>query len=101
MNTPHSLYIGLMSGTSLDGIDAVLAKVGANGEIDLTGAVSTPFAPELRQTLLELQRPGHNEIHRENQAANALAIAYADAVQKLLGQSNLTAANIRAPQPIK
>jgi anhydro-N-acetylmuramic acid kinase len=96
MNTPHSLYIGLMSGTSLDGIDAVLAKVGANGEIRLTGAVSTPFAPELRQTLLELQHPGQNEIHRENQAANALAIAYADAVQKLLGQSNLTATDISA-----
>jgi len=28
MNKPHSLYIGLMSGTSLDGIDAVLAKIG-------------------------------------------------------------------------
>jgi anhydro-N-acetylmuramic acid kinase len=96
MNTPHSLFIGLMSGTSLDGIDAVLAKVGVNGEIDLMGAVSTPFTPELRQTLLELQHPGQNEIHRENQAANALAIAYANAVHKLLGQSNLTAAEISA-----
>ena len=96
MNTPHSLYIGLMSGTSLDGIDAVLAKVGSNGEISLIGAVSIPFAAELRQALLELQHPGQNEIHRENQAANALAIAYAEAVQKLLKQSNLTAADINA-----
>ena len=96
MNTPHSLYIGLMSGTSLDGIEAVLAKVGANGEIGLMGAISTSFTPELRQILLELQSPGQNEIHRENQAANALAIAYANAVQTLLEQSNLTAIDISA-----
>ncbi len=85
-----------MSGTSLDGIEAVLAKVGANGEIGLMGAISTSFTPELRQILLELQSPGQNEIHRENQAANALAIVYANAVQTLLEQSNLTAIDISA-----
>jgi anhydro-N-acetylmuramic acid kinase len=96
MNKPQSLYIGLMSGTSLDGIDAVLGKIEASGEACLLEAVSLPFSPELRKALLDLQSPGPNEIHRENQAGNALALAYADAVKQLLTQAKLSAADISA-----
>ena len=96
MNKPHSLYIGLMSGTSLDGIDAVLAKIGPNGETSALDAVSIPFSPELRKALFELQSPGPNELHREKQAGNALAIAYADAVNQLLKKANLQASDITA-----
>jgi anhydro-N-acetylmuramic acid kinase len=96
MNKPQSLYIGLMSGTSLDGIDAVLAKIGASGETSLLSSVSTAFSPELRKALVELQSPGLNEIHRENQAANALALAYADAVQQLLTKAKLSSTDISA-----
>ena len=96
MNTPHSLYIGLMSGTSLDGIDAVLAKIESGGAVSLLGAVSRPFTPELRKALLDLQSPGPNELHREKQAGNALAIEYAEAVQNLLTQKNLNATDISA-----
>ena len=96
MNKPQSLYIGLMSGTSLDGIDAVLAKIGPTGDTSLLDAVSTPFSPELRQALAELQSPGPNEIHRENQAGNALAVAYADAVKQLLAQAKLSSTEISA-----
>jgi anhydro-N-acetylmuramic acid kinase len=84
MDKSHSLYIGMMSGTSLDGIDAALAELGPDGQTQLLGAVSTPFAPQLRQALLALQTPGDNEIHREHLAANALAIAYAELVKQLL-----------------
>jgi anhydro-N-acetylmuramic acid kinase len=96
MNKPQSLYIGLMSGTSLDGIDAVLAKITASGEALLQDSVSAPFSPELRKALADLQSPGPNEIHRENQAANTLAIAYADAVKQLLTQAKLSPGDITA-----
>lgn len=96
MNKPQSLYIGLMSGTSLDGIDAVLAKIEVSGEAYLLDSVSLPFSPELRKALLDLQTPGPNEIHRENQAANALAVAYADTVKQLLTQAKLSSADISA-----
>jgi len=96
MNKPRPLFIGLMSGTSLDGIDAVLAKIGSTGDTSLLGSISTIFTPELRQALLDLQSPGPNEIHRENQAANALAIAYADAVKHLLVQNDLSSTEISA-----
>ncbi len=96
MNKPHSLYIGLMSGTSLDGIDAVLAQIGPNGETSALEAVSTPFSPELRKTLFDLQSPGPNELHREKQAGNALALAYAEAVNQLLKKANLQPLDITA-----
>jgi anhydro-N-acetylmuramic acid kinase len=96
MHKSRPLYIGMMSGTSLDGIDAVLAELGPDGETQLLGAVSTPFAPPLRQALLALQTPGDNEIHREHLAANALAVAYADLVKQLLADSKRQPSEISA-----
>ena len=96
MHKFHSLYIGMMSGTSLDGIDAVLAEIGPDGQAQLLGAVSTPFAPPLRQALFALQTPGDNEIHREHLAANALAMAYADLVKRLLTDSKRQSSEISA-----
>jgi anhydro-N-acetylmuramic acid kinase len=96
MNKLHSFYIGLMSGTSLDGIDAVLAKIGPNGGTSAQAAFSAPFSPELRKTLLELQSPGPNELHREKQAANALALAYAEVVHQLLNKAHVESSDITA-----
>lgn len=96
MITSRSLYIGLMSGTSLDGIDAVLAELSPQGKTTFIDAVSNPFTPELRERLLALQSPGENEIQRENHAANALAIAYAQAVHELLSKAKYTPADISA-----
>jgi anhydro-N-acetylmuramic acid kinase len=96
MHKPHSLYIGMMSGTSLDGIDAVLAELGPDGQTQLLGVVSAPFAPPLREALFALQTPGDNEIHREHLAANALAIAYADLVKQLLADSKRQPSEISA-----
>ena len=96
MTQTHSLYIGLMSGTSLDGIDGVLARIDPHGATTAMEAVSTPFAPELRKALFELQSPGPNELHREKQAGNALALAYAEVVDQLLQKARLTASDIAA-----
>ena len=96
MNKSDSHYIGLMSGTSLDGIDAVLAKIKPNGQASAVEAVSTPFAPDLRKALFELQTPGPNELDRERRAGNALALAYAEAVITLLNKANLQASDITA-----
>jgi anhydro-N-acetylmuramic acid kinase len=78
-----SLYIGLMSGTSLDGVDGVLADFTGRG-IRTLGAAFTPFPAALRAELLALQAPSDNELEREALAANGLAHCYADCVRQLL-----------------
>ena len=77
-----SLYIGLMSGTSLDGVDGVLADF-AGGAIRTLEAAFIPFPAPLRAELMALQANGHNEIEREAIAANGLAQAYAACVDAL------------------
>lgn len=81
--TISSLYIGLMSGTSMDGVDGVLADFGG-GAIQTIDAAFVPFTPELRSALMALQVAGANEIEREALAANLLATCYATCVDKLL-----------------
>ena len=89
------LYIGLMSGTSLDGIDGVLADFSGDRPV-VTHHVSAPFDPALRAELLDLNTPGHNELHRAALAGNALSRAYAQVVTALLKQSGQLAASVRA-----
>lgn len=89
------LYIGLMSGTSLDGIDGVLADF-SGPRMVATHHASAAFAPELRAELLALNTPGNNELHRAALSGNALALAYAEVVRKLLERSGHPASAIRA-----
>ncbi|RJG15397.1 anhydro-N-acetylmuramic acid kinase [Massilia cavernae] len=83
MNNTSHLYIGLMSGTSMDGVDGVLADFG-NNQITTLKAAFTSFPPALRSELMALQANSDNEIEREAIAANLLAACYAECVAALL-----------------
>lgn len=93
------LFIGLMSGTSLDGVDGVLTSFSADygsGPIKTVATAYLPFPTSLRAELLALQIASDNEIHREAIAANALAHLYAECVGKLLEQANVSSDHICA-----
>jgi len=86
------LFAGVMSGTSLDGIDAVVADFApASGAACATlGAAHVPLPTMLRDELLALQTPGANELSRAGAAANVLAELYADGINKALAVAKLT-----------
>lgn len=84
-----------MSGTSLDGIDAVLVDFG-QAQPRLLARHYAPFDAALRNELLVLHQPGDNELHRTQLAGNRLAQLYAAAVNALLGSANSSNAKIRA-----
>lgn len=77
-------YVGLMSGTSLDGVDAVLAEIAPSGEPRLLHTHYLPYPDDLRVQLLALHAPQPDEIHLAAMAANALARLYAKATSALL-----------------
>ncbi|MBF5003957.1 anhydro-N-acetylmuramic acid kinase [Diaphorobacter caeni] len=89
-----SLFIGLMSGTSLDGVDGVLVAFSGNGKPQLRHHASSPFPDDLRTELLALNTSGANELHRAALAANGLVRVYAQVVRDLLKQGGLKAGDI-------
>lgn len=74
-----------MSGTSLDGVDGVLAQaLPGSGALQSRAHAHVAFGPELRAELLALNsRQGVDELHRAAIAANALVASYAAVVGQL------------------
>jgi anhydro-N-acetylmuramic acid kinase len=90
-----ALFIGLMSGTSLDGVDGVLADWSGSRPQVLAHAHQA-FGPDARLELLALNTAGHNELHRAALAANEVSRRYAEVVQRLLQATGLAAKDVSA-----
>ncbi len=90
-----NLYIGLISGTSVDGIDAVLARFEASS-LELLGAQTQPWDPMLARrinALIETQAPSWSELgtlHVE------IGRAFAEAARALLEQCDVAATAVAA-----
>jgi len=94
-NFNANLYIGIMSGTSLDGVDVVLADL-TGGRARLVQHVRRDFAPELRAALAALQAPGTDELHLAAVAAQHLGRTYAMAITDLLHHAGVEPGDVRA-----
>lgn len=84
-----------MSGTSLDGVDAVLADF-ETFQPSVLAHSCAPLPAALKNELLALNTPGANELHRAALAANGLVRVYAELVQQLLKNAAINASQIRA-----
>jgi anhydro-N-acetylmuramic acid kinase len=89
------LFVGLMSGTSMDGVDGVVADFSSGGVRVLRHA-SAPFPDGLRAELMALNASGPDELHRAWLAGNGLMRAYAGVVSDLLRATGLQPAAIEA-----
>jgi anhydro-N-acetylmuramic acid kinase len=92
----RGLYVGLMSGTSMDGVDGVLAEFPDGAPLRILAHSEVAMPATLRDTLLALNQPGFDEIHTMSVAAQELTDLYAQAVRELLAATRLTPAHVRA-----
>src|SRR5277367_2808372 len=97
----RTVFVGLMSGTSLDGADGVLADFagsdsGAASPLQVLAHAHSDFPAVLRAELLALNRASADEIHRGALAANALARSYAGVVESLLAQAGFERRRVAA-----
>lgn len=92
-----TLYIGIMSGTSLDGVDIALTAFSSETQsATLLAALCMPLSPELRNELLALCQPGADEIRRAGLAGQKWARLAADGIHQLLHQQGLSASQVAA-----
>jgi anhydro-N-acetylmuramic acid kinase len=93
-----ALCIGLMSGTSLDGVDGVLAAFDPRTlrPLGVRAHIHAALPAALAQELLALNQPGDNELHRAALAAHGLMSVYAQVVDALLTKAGCRADEVLA-----
>jgi len=92
LHSPHYI-IGVMSGTSCDGIDVALMDAGC---LELVYFATQPLPNGLREPIIRLAQPGFDEIDTLGNLDRALGVAFAQAVLKTLEASGVPKARILA-----
>lgn len=82
-------YIGLMSGTSLDGVDAALVEFSSATAFSVVDTFFAPYSAKQRSDLLALFTPGNNEIDTMGQQCRSLGAFFAVAVNNLIQKAGL------------
>ncbi len=92
----QEFYVGIMSGTSLDGIDIALTALDSPQHAELISAACVPFPQDLHDDLLALCSPGAEELRRAGLAGQAWARLAAQGVNNLLAECGVDATCVNA-----
>ena len=88
-------YVGLMSGTSLDGIDAAVVSI-SGGDVELVAFSTFELKDKLKEPIVRLNQPGFDEIDAMGMLDRELGFAFADAALKVIQQAGLEPSQITA-----
>ena len=88
-----SYYIGILSGTSADSIDAALVEI-KKDRIRLIETASLPIDDALKADIHALCHPGDNAIYRMGTLDTRLGHLFSDCIESLMKKANLTAKDI-------
>lgn len=100
---PSHLLMGLMSGTSMDAVDVAIVRFDDSADsplndtpVELLATREHELPTALHDTLLELCRPGDNEIEKLGVADREVGVLFAEAALQLLRDSGIAAEDIYA-----
>lgn len=91
------LAIGLISGTSLDGVDAALVRIknaGLETKVELLFFMTFPYPKGLKEKLLEISTPGKGTVDRMCRYNVVLGEIFADAIKALLEKAGVSADDV-------
>ncbi|WP_108650147.1 anhydro-N-acetylmuramic acid kinase [Dongshaea marina] len=89
-------YIGIMSGTSLDGIDAILVRFPPAGGVEIIDSLSQPFTPELQTGLTKLLETFEIGLQQLGELDARLGRAYASVANQLIENAGIARTEIAA-----
>ncbi len=89
-------YIGLISGTSIDAIDAVLAFIPSTGKLSLKATHSEPYPAGLRKQLQAVVTPLCGDLERAAELDSALGELFAQAATRVRQKAGLDRNQVRA-----
>ncbi len=95
MTVSGDLFVGLMSGTSMDAVDAVVVRLGES-RFELLDCHEQPIPVTLRDRIHELSHPGADEVTRLGALDRELGACFAEATSTLLLKAGIPAEQVKA-----
>ena len=90
----NTLYVGVISGTSVDGLDLALLNIEASTQ--LVASQTLRIAPDLRERLLALGQPGPIDLDQLGATDRELGVAIGEGINRFLDTAGYSSSQVAA-----